>query len=83
MACGDDAPDPTPDPTPTPATCIFFSNAGIDSGYTCTDGKSCTLDAITLISLDQDGFTGCDSACDPNGMDKDGAACTSARRLAA
>ena len=47
-------------------TCSFFANAGVDSGFTCTDGKSCTLDAVTLITVDQDGTTGCDSTCDAN-----------------
>merc|ERR1739837_23346 len=73
IACGDSA----------PATCTFFNNAGVDSGFTCTDGKSCTLDAVTLISVDQDGNLGCDSTCDSNGIDAAGAACTSTRRLAA
>ena len=67
----------------TPAvTCTFFDNA-TDSGYTCTDGKSCTLDELNVVSVDQDGTEGCDSTCDANGKDKDGADCTSTRRLAA
>ena len=77
MACGDSA------PAPAPAVCTFIDNGSIFSGYICGDGKSCTLNENTGTSTDQDGTTGCDSTCDPNGMDKDGAACTSTRRLAA
>merc|ERR1711936_1494802 len=68
---------------PSSATCTFFDNPGVDSGFTCDDGKSCTLDAITLITVDQDGAEGCVSTCDPNGKDKDGMDCTSTRMLAA
>ena len=64
------APTPTPDPTPVAPVCTFDA-----MGWSCDDATSCTADA-NGDTLDQDGMAGCDAACDPNGMDAAGMACT-------
>ena len=66
-----------------PGTCTFFNDPGVNSGYTCIDGKFCKKDPFSDLSFNQDGILGCDSTCDANGLDAAGAACTPTRRLAA